>query len=104
MRTVVEKLKLLAAKQRECRGDMLSYGDPDPEITEAVALIEELVEALLEARLALETPARRVFNDNGDHTINMEPLDPDVYSACYYAARTVEAALAKAHHPEKVLK
>jgi hypothetical protein len=49
--------------------------------------------ALLEASLALETLARRVFNDNGDHTIDMSPLDPDVFSACYYAAQTVSASL-----------
>jgi hypothetical protein len=61
-----------------------------------IASAPEMHQALLEARLALETIARRVFNDNGDHTINTEPLDPDVYSACYYAARTVADALAKA--------
>jgi hypothetical protein len=61
-----------------------------------IAAAPDMFEALVEARLALETLARRVFNDNGDHTIDTSPLNPDVYSACYYASRTVVAALAKA--------
>lgn len=86
----------LVRRLREMAKAMRRY-EPDPtpaDLTmEAADRIERLEMALREAQLALETPARRVFNDNGDHAIDTSPLDPDVYSACYYAARTVFAAL-----------
>lgn len=48
--SLIERLEVLADRQRHARGDILMYGDPDPEIVEAAALIRELVEALNDAR------------------------------------------------------
>lgn len=61
-----------------------------------IAAAPELLKVLLRAQRALQPIADRVFNDNGDHTINTERFDASVYSDCYLAAKAISAALAKA--------
>lgn len=55
---------------------------------------EEKLAALRRAAMALKPFSDRVYNDNGDMTINMEPLTSDDCIAAYFALRAVNAALA----------
>jgi hypothetical protein len=91
MKTVVEKLN--ACHIEYCDNLPVGYGPPvNPDGPEAAALIDELVEALERAA------------ENFERLTVPHIVGHDVHNFAFQAAKIARTALAKAHHPEEVLK
>lgn len=58
-------------------------GTGDPEVN----AIDQIVEQRNKLRAALEPFGRRVFNDNGDMTVNTAPPSSEEYIQAYFAMK-----------------